>query len=1025
MRAFIGACVRRPIATVMVFIAIVLLGLIGAAGLGVDFLPRLEVPRLVVAATYEGLPAKEVRSLITIPLEDALSSLKGARRSSSISRDGSSSITVDFAWGTDMRMAAVEAREAIDVAYASLPSEASKPIVLQADPSEEAVLTIGVFPRSGDLALARRFAERDAKTRLQQASGVGTITLVGGAEREALVSVDLDKLAARGLSPGDLGDILATSNYDYPAGSIREGNLEYVVKAEGSVKSVEGLSQFWCKAQDSPQFRLGDVASVSLAAKDKRSFFHSGGREGIALLVRKQAGASPVSVSAAVRRELAALERSYGNDFEFVVAQDRARFVSSSISDLVSSTAIGAAVAFVLLLLFVRDLSTALIMISSVPFSIIASLLLMRVAGRTINIMSLGGLAMGIGMMVDNSVVVLENLQKRLVQEGRGVTAENVIAYTHELSSSNIGATVTSVVVFLPVILLPGVLGAVFTDLALSVVFSQVASFAISISLVPVLFLLTQGGRAGKANVGLRTEAAFRRVFRFVYRRPGLLVAVIAALALAGALAFRALPFEFMPAVDTGEMDLELTLPEGSRLEAVEAASSALERAVAELPGISLVYARGGGEKDDAYYQADPRDRKEIAHVRAVLSEGRRPSAAAIAELARRSLSSARLGVPGGASLRIFLPESPVASLLGIKEGSLEYSISGDDQADAARISAEASAALAAVVGPAAVEVYPSGSKTETRLIPDRDAMAKAGVDLRALAEAARSVIDGSYPGRITIDGVDIDIHVAPQEGYRGGPDPVGRILVKTGSGALVRLADIAEVREASEDSALMRIDRKDAKTLSLPFASAGKGATEAAKAREAAARIASSHPAMRRAGSSAIDENAQALVLTFALVLALLYLSLGAQFESWSLPFAMLLSLPLSLLGIFLALFVTGKSLNFDSILGIIVLFGVSVNNTIILYETYKERSEAGGRTTLASIYRGTSGRVRPIVITMLTTVLSMAPVALDFSGRSTQSSMAIAIIGGLFVSTTLTLFVAPRVFAAYLGGKGRDARP
>ena len=1025
MRAFISACVRRPIATVMVFLAIVLLGLIGAAGLGVDFLPRLEVPRLVVAATYEGLPAKEVRSLITIPLEDALSSLKGAKRSSSISRDGSSSITVDFAWGTDMRMAAVEAREAIDVAYASLPSEASKPIVLQADPSEEAVLTIGIFPRSGDLALARRFAERDAKTRLQQASGVGTITLVGGAEQEALVAVDLDKLAARGLSPGDLGDILATSNYDYPAGSIREGNLEYVVKAEGSVKSLEGLSQFWCKSQDRPQFRLGDVASVSLAAKDKRSFFHAGGREGVALLVRKQAGASPVSVSAAVRRELAALERSYGSDFEFVVAQDRARFVSSSISDLVSSTAIGAAVAFVLLLLFVRDLSTALIMISSVPFSIIASLLLMRIAGRTINIMSLGGLAMGIGMMVDNSVVVLENLQRRLVQEGRGVNAENVIDYTHELSSSNIGATVTSIVVFLPVILLPGVLGAVFTDLALSVVFSQVASFAISISLVPVLFLLTQAGRAGKAATGLRTEAVFRRAFRFVYRRPGLLVAVIAALALAGVLAFRALPFEFMPAVDTGEMDFELTLPEGSRLETVEAASRALEDAVADLPGVALVYARGGGEKDDAYYQADPRDRKEIAHVRAVLSEGRRPSASALVELARRRLSSAGLGVPGGASLRVFLPESPVAGLLGIKEGSLEYSVSGDDQAEASRLAAEAADALASVAGPAGVELYPSGSKTETRLVPDRDAMAKAGVDLRALAEAARSVIDGSYPGRITIDGVDIDIHVAPREGYRDGPGSVGRILVRTTSGALVRLADMAEVREATEDSALMRMDRKDAKTVSLPFASAGRAAKGTAKAREAAARIAAARPAMRRAGSSAIDENAQALVLTFALVLALLYLSLGAQFESWSLPFAMLLSLPLSLLGIFLALFVTGKSLNFDSILGIIVLFGVSVNNTIILYETYKERSEAGGRTSLASIYRGTSDRVRPIVITMLTTVLSMAPVALDFSGRSTQSSMAIAVIGGLFVSTTLTLFVAPRVFAAYLGGKGRDARP
>lgn len=1021
MRGLISACVRRPIGTIMVFIAIILLGLIAASGLGVDFLPRLEVPRLVISASYEGLPAKEVRSLITIPLEDALSSLKGAKRSSSISRDGSSSITIDFAWGTDMRMAAVEAREAIDVAYSALPSEAKKPLVLQADPSEEAVLTIGIFPRRGDLSLARRFAERDAKTRLQQAAGVGTITLVGGAEREALVSVDIDKLAARGLSPSDLGDILSSSNYDYPAGSIREGNLEYVVKAEGSVKSVEGLGEFWCKAQGQPQFRLGDVATVSLASKDKRSFFHSGGREGIALLVRKQAGASPVSVSAAVRRELASLERSYGNDFEFVVAQDRARFVSASISDLVSSTALGAAVAFVLLLLFVRDVSTALIMISSVPFSIIASLLLMRIAGRTINVMSLGGLAMGIGMMVDNSVVVLENLQKRLVQEGRGVTPDNVIDYTHELSSSNIGATVTSIVVFLPVILLPGVLGAVFTDLALSVVFSQVASFVISITLVPVLFLLTKGGREKKAGLsGLRTEAAFRKAFRFVYRRPGFLVLVVGLLTLAGILSFRALPFEFMPAVDTGEIDIELVLAEGSRIEAVERAASALEQEVAEVPGVALVYARAGGEKDDAYYQADPRDRKEIAHIKAVLSEGRRPSAAAIAELIRRRLDSGRFGQAGGAALSVSLPESQVAGLLGLREGSVEYVVSGDDQADASRRSAEAAAVLAEATDRGRVEIYPSGTKTETRLIPDRDAIAKAGVDLRTVAEAARSIIDGAYPTRITLDGVDVDVHVVPEERYRNGAGSIGRILVKSGSGALLRLADLVDVREETEDSALMRIDRKDARKLSLPFSAADKAAVTAA-----AARVAAERPFMRGSGASAIEENAQALALTFVLILALLYLSLGAQFESWSLPFAMLLALPLSLLGIFLALFLTGKSLNFDSILGIIVLFGVSVNNTIILYEDYKERSAAGGKTTLVSIYRGTSDRVRPIVITMLTTVLSMAPVAVDFSGRSTQSSMAVAVIGGLFVSTTLTLFVAPRVFASYLGREGRDARP
>ena len=1022
MRGLVTACVRRPIATLMGFLGLLILGVIAASGMGIELLPDVRLPRLIVTAAFPGLPAADVRVLLAIPLEDALCSLHGVRRTGSVSRDGVAAVRLDYQWGTDVQAAAVEARERIDTVYPSLPSQAEKPRVLPAHQEGGDVLVVAVFPRGGDLAFARRLADREIRTRLQQVAGVGTVSVVGGAREEVQVLVDQEKAAARGAALSDIASALADWNVDLPAGSITEGPSELLVRTEGSAKDLPALGGLRASGR-AGSFALREVAEIRRGLRERTSLFQVDGRECVGLRIGRRAGVSPVALSRAVRGELHRLSEAYGRDLELRVVRDTSAFIARSVSDLALSALAGTAIAFLVVLLFVRDAATSFILVSTVPLSIVAALLLLRAAGRTLNVMSIGGLSMGIGMMMDNSVVILENLARR-VSLGRGqpCATEAVVQAVLEMSGSNTGATVTSVVVFLPVIFLPGAVGAVFTDLALAVIFSQVISYAVSITLIPAVFRLAGGARrprrSGRAFARARRatdalEGRFRAVLRFFFRRPLVLAAVLAVTTGAGIASLRSLPVEFLPAVDNGEVTVRVALPPGSTLEAAAREGQELARRIAAVDGVALVHARAGGEEDDLAYLADPEDSADVLHVTAVLCGRGRSSAAEIAAEMRGALAG------GLGTAAVDLPGALVAPLLGLSGSRAEIQVKGSDQRQALDRAREMCRAL--VDGRAAreVEVSPSGRTPQLQIAPDRQAAARAGVDVATVAWAVRSALEGVVPTRILLDGKEQDVRVRLSEAPSPGAARVGSIRVRAASGEFLRLSDLADVTESESPAALLRADRADA--ASVFFVPAPMPRRDAELLLR---RILADRPYARSVGDSALRESMSPLVLTFALVLVLLYLVLGAQFESFVLPFFLLASLPLSFFGIFAALFLAGKSLNADSLLGIIVLFGIAVNNTIVLYETYAQRiARSGPGGLLAAVYRGTAERLRPILITMLTTVTALVPVALDPTGTSTQSSMAVAIIGGLFVSTALTLFAAPMMFSRWLGRRGRAA--
>jgi len=1003
--------VKRPVSTLMVFAALIIFGLIAAADLPIEFLPEIQVPKLVVTASYPGLPPEQVKELLTIPLEDGLSSVKGIRSVFSVSREGLCTVELEFHWGTDMIMAAVETREAIDLVYPSLPSESKKPIVLPINPGEEPIMWIGVFPVAGDLTLARRLADREIKTRLQQVEGVGSIMLIGGTDEEIAVDVDLQRCIARGITLDAIAEVLAQSNYDFPAGSFTEGATEYLVKTEGRLTSEDELANLVIgRTEHGNRVTLREVAAVFRRTHEKSSLFQLNGDEGVALLVRGKGGVSPLTVARNVAGEIEPLERSYGRDVSFRIVKDTSNVIASSVHNLVVSGFLGAAIAFFILLLFIRKLTTSIILIGSIPVSILISLLLLHISGVSLNVMSLGGLAMGIGMLVDNSVVVLENLGRRIgsVHER---TTKNVIAATAEMAGSTFGSTLTSLVVFLPVIFLPGIVGALFKDLALSVSYALLASFFVSVTLVPVLYLLATHLPAGKKDTASavpagskpsRLERWYRSGLRFSLRHPVVLAACLAAVFILGIAGFSLLKVEFMPSVDTGEINVTAVLPPGTSIEHLSRIGAALSRQALWPGNIEYAFVRAGGEIDDPYFLADPVESAEKLHMTVQLKDDGSSAFRTLEEL--KTLLSVQ-----NAEMLFSLPDDFIAPLLGIRGLERVLMVKADTQSHALSRAESLRRELNGTGAFSAVNIIPQKNKPGISLYPEREILLRNNMSLLSVANTLRGYLDGLYPSQFHTEGREIDIRVRLREQDRSNLAQLSRIELQTGSGGRVLLRDCVAIRDEKDFSRLIRKDKKDVSYLEL--SPRDDRQTEADRL---VGNVLRERPDVESLAESAFQENLPRILLIFGLALLLLYLVLGAQFESFGLPLILMLSLPLAFSGIVLALLMAGRSINLSSSLGALVLLGIVVNNSIILFENFKGKIKQGFPVVFA-IYRGSTERLKAILITALTTVTALLPIAIDPLQKSSQSSMAVAIIGGLALSTFLTLFVTPLIFLLY----------
>jgi multidrug efflux pump subunit AcrB len=995
----------------MAMAALVLGGIFSLSVLSLDRLPDFSYPRVTVETLYPGMGADDVRSIVTIPLEDALSSVKGLQRLRSVSRDGASVAVLDFRWGTEPNSAAVLVREAIDGVYPNLPEGAKKPMVVPGDPHEEPHSIVSVFSRTGDGAFARNLAEYELRARFRRIDGVGTVILVGGEIPEAKVTMDIPRSLSGGLGPADLARYLAAETTDVPAGNAREGDMELVVVSSGRPGSVAELSQILVPAGPAP-VRLSDLAELTEGRARRRSLFLYDNREQAALEIYRRPGADPVKLSRDIKKVLEEARTAFSRDLELDLVYDSSGAILDGVKNLSISALLGSVAVMGTLIFFIRQIRYSILTALSIPLSAAAALVFLALTGRSLNSMSLGGIALGIGLVSDTAVIVLDLLHRNFSGRPQPPLAAELGDCVSAVSGSSFASTVTTAVVFIPIIFLPGPLGILFGDLSVALVSSITAGWLFAQFALPALFCLFYKIAPGPGK-NRKTPGYYRVLLAAGLRRPGRVLFIAFCLSLAGGAVLFTRPAAFVFPDEAGEVELNLSFPAGTDLEATGKYGILLSQAVSELPAVQKIFGRGGAEEEDVGRRADTDYRKEELRLRCILRKGANP-VKAMAEL--RSILEGPLvsQFPMGTAVIAAYPQDKTERLLGLSPG-YTMAIRGKDREETSLRAREALEKVSPWAG--STLLRPSGARPELRIYPDREAAAHLGVSVMGMAEIVQAATEGLVAARLEIAGRPLDIRVSGDLRW-DFPRPetmIEAIPLGAGEGGPVFLGALARVEQTQAEAALARLDRGD--VIYLDALPRPGSEAEFSLVMEELDKI----PGISRADESVFTQYRASLVITLFLVLILLYMTMGAQFESFLLPLILMLTIPFSLAGAGPALLFTGAGLDSGSVLGLVVLFGLAVNNGILLYETAEEKISRG-IPAAAAVFSGAAERFRPVLATTLTTLFALLPLVVSPLG-SNQHSMAAAMLGGIGASTLLTFFALPPIFIPFLKSQKKQA--
>ena len=999
LKWLIKNAINRPVTVLMITILVLVMGLISVNRLPVDFYPAISVPKLTVATSYGGLPAKEVLELLTIPIEDSLSSLQGLKHISSSSLDGISLIELQFAWGTDMKQAGIQAREMADIASLRLPEGSAKPMVLPVNPTERPILVLGIFPKENmDMTVLKRLCDREIRTIVQQAEGVGSIEVLGGLDEEILIEPDSSKTSAYNLTIQQLSQAIQATNVEVPAGSIEQGSVEYVIKTDSTAKTLSDIDGMYIHATNAQtkaaaQILLSDIAQVSYSTDDRTSFVSQKGKEGIALLIRSQGGYSPVSLSKNVAKKIADLDLAYGKSLDIRVLHDSSIIISESIKDLISSALLGFIVAFIVIILYLKDFSSSLIMITAIPLSLVMTLAFFPLVHVSVNTMSIGGLAIGIGMLVDDSVVVLENIQRKSDPAIR----QSVVDAALEIAGSTIGSTLTSLIVFLPLFFLPGIIGAIFKDLAWAVSLSVFFSFIVSVTVIPVLYCYFGSMKPVSAHVGSR----YRKCLRFFLRKPVIICIVSVALLLIGAFCLITLNKDWLNTPASDEYAIQFTFPSGTTSDYLLKVSNSFSRVLDSADFVKSYYFYAGGKLDDPYYIATKSPENEILNCKLTLKKN---SGLGEKELKKKIRTYIQ---DDSVTDIVITPESlSFNEILGLSKANMvTFKIPGDTYKTAYRTAGT----LVAGLKDKSIKIYPNATRSQILVTPNWNAINRMGLDASTVANLLGSSIFGLYAGSIEGEGGRIPIRIRLPRENRSSLDGIEGTFFPNTSGSITTLSETIHAHEEVSPPVYYRSDRQNNVYMDVP---ANKRAL-----------VNTLRKAYTDRDASEWRDQLGIIFLLFSLSIFLMYVILGIQFDSFLLPLLMLAIIPFGFAGVFIALYISGSSMNLNSILGSLVVIGFIVRNGIIFYDHYSVMIRTKDMITI-SIYRGANDRIRAISISFMTTLLALIPIALDISGKNPQQTMAIAIIGGLLFSSFLSLFIFPIIYKTYFTMTKRGAR-
>ncbi len=1014
----IQSAVRRPVAVIMLFAGLVLIGLKARERLAVDLLPTINYPNLTVITNYADTPADDLTRLVTRPLEEVITGLAGVRRVVSRTREGVSTITVQYEWGTEMDFANLHLREAIDrVAYREdFPAAADRPLILRWDPSARPI-AIMVLHGTDPLKQMTEFAREVIKPALEQIHGISQAEVIGGAQREILVQPDFRKLRLYGLTMEDVATALRVANVSFPGGRIRKGPLHLPLRILGEFENLDEIRRTEIPAAGA-ELTIGDIATVSDDIREPEGFTLDGVQEVVSLHLYKEVGANTIEATDEVDKVLGILKGQYPDlDFSFIYRD--ADFVRESFKGLQDSLIYGAVLAFLVLFLFLMDWRSPIVVGLAIPVSIITTFAFLHFSHVSLNLMSLGGLSLAAGMLVDNTIVVIENINRFLRERrGQGTIGDLCAAATAEVASPVIAATLTTVAVFFPVIYVPGIAGEFFRDQALTVTISLLVSIFAALLLQPML----------SAHIlkvpGERPAAIFRpfdKGFEALRRRyHALLVQVLdhkgtfflllaVLLAVAGYLGSR-MPFAFMPERTRGDFTLAMELPAGTPLEATRDAAERIAAFLAPLDEVAVVYTQVG-VTEKTLASLKEYSAPNTARIRVML----RPSRHGRRDLARvRALLQPVLDARRGSVFTFREEGVGLREILSSGEAPFTLGVVAEKGRQALAVADSLLPRLRGIPGLEDVEMDRVLGNPAVEIQINRELALRYGLEPDALARELRNRIQGTVATTYNEIEQRIDIAVRLPIDDRYDLDKVLASPVRVAGGKTVPLGSFV-IR--TTDTPVREIVRRDQRR-QITLAGDVNGRSLAAVWQDVHALLDETEVPEGVAfltGGEQEEINNSFRDLGYALLLSalLVYMILAAQFESFLDPLIISSVLPVGVAGALVTLELTGQTLNIISLIGIIALLGIAVNDAIVKVATIRRLRAEEGLGGREAIYRASNLRLRPILMTTLTTVLAMVPMAMGLgTGEQMQRPLAITIIGGLSVATVLTLFLTPAVY-------------
>jgi HAE1 family hydrophobic/amphiphilic exporter-1 len=1059
----IDFAIRRRVTVVMCTVAIALFGLVSLGRLKLNLLPDLSYPTLTIRTELPGAAPLELEMLVTRPVEEAASIIRNVRQVRSVSRAGQSDVTLEFLWGTDMDLAGIDVREKIDVL--ELPLEVKRPLLLRFDPSSEPVLRLALLDQQDQardesverLKSLRRFAEDRLKPDLEAVEGSAAVKVSGGYEDEVQVFVDQQKLAQLGLSIDTVTRRIRAENVNLSGGRLEQGTQRFLVRTLNEFESIEQMAAAIVATRDGQPIYLRDVATVTRGYKDREAITRVDGREAIELAVYKEGDANTVQLSRGVQERLKALEENLPEGTEVRTVYDQSTFIDAAIGEVKSAALLGGVLAILVLYAFLRDARATLISGIAIPVSVLGTFVAMYAFDLSLNIMSLGGIALAVGMLVDNAVVVLESIVRK---QEHGLDRRDAARQgTAEVAMAVTAATLTSVAVFFPMVFITGVAGQLFRDQSLTVTFALAFSLVVALTLVPMLaagrvprFASDTARAAPRAP--RRHEAILARIagwlrsgfgwvarglalalspivrvtqalnhwaetrypgaIRWALAHPGRTIGSAAALFVLTLLfILPRLGTELIPQMSQGEFNVDLRLPPGTPLEQTDRSVQAAQRASAELGTVALAYSVAGtGNRLDA----NPVDAGEnTGRVSITLQQGaKRADEDAAMDGMRGSLEN----LPG-VQYRFSRPA------LFSMSTPLEVVVSGYDLERLEAAAEQVRARLVADERFADVKTTVEAGNPEIQIVFDQERAAQLGLVVRDVADRLVNSVRGEVATRYKLREKQIDVLVRSVDTRAASIEEIRNLIVNPGSEYPVPLSAIAEVELAVGPAEVRRIGQERVAVVSANLAHGDLGSAVAALERIVAeVELPVGTTAFLSGQSEEMEDSFRSLQFVLLLAVFLVYLVMASQFESLMHPFVILLTIPLAVIGAVWALWLTGTTVNVVAYIGLIMLAGIVVNQSIVLIDAVNQARERGLAKHDAIVEAGRL-RLRPILITKLTTILGLLPMALGLGeGAEVRAPMAITVIGGVLLTTFLTLLVIPVVYAV-LDRKSYASRP